>query len=245
MNLIPHPWLHPVFEALADVVAYALYRRIRRQNGDPLAEDQRWPIIAAAAIGALVGSRILGLLDQASSLHFTWSTLAMPGGRTTVGGLLGAWIAVAFCKRQRGSYDSTGDLFALPLCLGIAVGRIGCFLSGLADGTEGRPTGLPWGINFGDGIVRHPTPIYEILFLAALAGILHGYNDRPHPNGATFRIFLAAYLAWRVLIDFIKPESLFYGLSLIQWASLVGLLVLLPSIVRLLPIHLRVIRSSQ
>jgi prolipoprotein diacylglyceryltransferase len=186
---------------------------------------------------------MLGLLEQAPRLHLTLTMLIHPGGRTTVGGLLGGWIAVALSQRRR-NYPSTSDLLALPLCLGIAVGRLGCFLSGLADGTQGLPTRLPWGINFGDGILRHPTPVYEILFLTALAGILSRYQRRPHPDGTTFRIFMAAYLAWRVLIDFIKPEPLLYGLSMIQWASVLGLLVLLPGIMRLLAIHPSAIRSN-
>jgi prolipoprotein diacylglyceryltransferase len=90
---------------------------------------------------------------------------------------------------------------------------------------------LPWGVDFGDGIPRHPTQLYEILFLATLAFALHRYNQRPHPEGATFRLFLAAYLAWRLLIDFIKPQPLHYGLNLIQWTCIAGLLLLIPDII--------------
>ena len=43
---------------------------------------------------------------------------------------------------------STGDLFVVPLCVGTAIGRIGCFLSGLEDRTYGTPTSLPWGDRF-------------------------------------------------------------------------------------------------
>ena len=95
------------------------------------------------------------------------------GGKTIVGGLLGGWIAVEITKRIRGIHSRTGDLFAVPLCIGIAVGRIGCLLAGLADDTYGTPTSLPWAINFGDGIPRHPTQLYEILFLLALIPFLY------------------------------------------------------------------------
>ncbi len=47
-------------------------------------------------------------------------------------------------KRIAGIRSRTGDLFAVPLCVGIAIGRIGCFLAGLADDTYGKPTSLPW-----------------------------------------------------------------------------------------------------
>jgi prolipoprotein diacylglyceryltransferase len=76
-------------------------------------------------------------------------------------------------KRYIGLHQSTGDLYAVPLALGIAIGRIGCFLTGLSDNTYGTPTTLPWAINFGDGIPRHPTQLYEIAFLLALIPLLY------------------------------------------------------------------------
>jgi phosphatidylglycerol---prolipoprotein diacylglyceryl transferase len=226
-----HPALHTVFETLAYTVGYAVYRRSRNRSGDILDDDRRWLIIAAAAVGALFGSRVLGLLEQSPKLNLSWSSFLLPGGKTIVGGLLGGWIAVELIKRLRGIRSRTGDLFAVPLCLGIATGRIGCFLAGLADDTYGAPTSLPWAIDFGDGIPRHPTQLYEIVFLLVLAVILRRYNRRPHPEGATFRLFLAAYLSWRFLIDFIKPQPLVLGLNLIQWSCLAGLIALFPDIV--------------
>jgi phosphatidylglycerol---prolipoprotein diacylglyceryl transferase len=234
-----------LFEILAYTTGYQLYRRSRQQSGDFLPDEQRWIIIAAAAIGALLGSRILGILEQAPRLTITWHTFLQPGGKTIVGGLLGGWIAVEITKRLRGIHSRTGDLFAFPLCIGIAVGRIGCLLAGLADDTYGTPTSLPWAIDFGDGIPRHPTQLYEILFLMTLAFFLHRYNQRPHSEGSTFRLFLAAYLTWRLVIDFIKPQPLILGLNLIQWACLAGLLALLPDVMRLLSFNNETIARTE
>jgi phosphatidylglycerol---prolipoprotein diacylglyceryl transferase len=245
LTLTSHPALHPLFEILAYTVGYQLYRRNRQQSGDFLPDEQRWIIIAAAAVGALLGSRILGILEQAPRLTITWHTFLQPGGKTIVGGLLGGWIAVEITKHLRGIPSRTGDLFAVPLCIGIAVGRVGCLLAGLADDTYGTPTLLPWAINFGDGVPRHPTQLYEILFLVVLAIILHHYNQRPHPEGATFRLFLFVYLLWRLLIDFIKPQPFIHGLNLIQWACLAGLLALQPDVVRFFSFHEQSIRSTE
>src|SRR5260221_11390397 len=71
-------------------------------------------------------------------------------GKTIVGALIGGLIAVELAKHILGIKQRTGDLFAVPLCLGIAIGRIGCFLTGLEDHTSGVATSLPWGVNFGD-----------------------------------------------------------------------------------------------
>ena len=227
LHLRPHPEWHPVFEALAYFVAFALYKRERRRRGDVLGESQRWSVIAAAAVGALAGSRVLGLLEQAPRFGFHWQQLLLPtGGKTIVGGLLGGWLAVEVMKRIEGITTRTGDLFVLPLCVGIGIGRIGCLLAGLADDTYGKPTTLPWGVDFGDGTPRHPTQAYEIVFLILLGCALHFLKRRAHANGTVFRVFMAAYLLWRLLIDFIKPQPLVAGLNLIQWACVVGLLTL-------------------
>jgi phosphatidylglycerol:prolipoprotein diacylglycerol transferase len=225
-----HPVFHPVFETLAYAAGYGVFRAARARRGDVIAEPQRWTVIASAAVGALAGSRILGLAEQwptvlvAVQSHRFIALFLSPGGKTIVGGLLGGWLAVELAKVALGIRSRTGDLFALPLCLGIAVGRIGCFLAGLADDTYGKPTHLPWGMDFGDGIPRHPTQLYEILFLALLGFIV----TRPAkwPEGARFRIFLVGYLSWRFAIDFLKPQPLVAGMNLIQWACLAGLLVL-------------------
>jgi phosphatidylglycerol---prolipoprotein diacylglyceryl transferase len=245
VSLTPHPGLHSVFETLAYAVGYAVYRLSRDRSGDFLPDDRRWLIIAAASVGGLFGSRLLGILEEVPITQITWRNLLLPGGKTIVGGLLGGWLAVEIAKRLKHIHSRTGDLFAVPLCIGIAIGRIGCFFAGLADDTFGSPTSLPWGVDFGDGIPRHPTQLYEILFLILLAYALRRYDRDPHPEGATFRIFLAAYLFWRFAIDFIKPQPLHHGLNLIQWACVCGLLALAPSILELFRHQQAAVRSVQ
>ncbi len=107
-------------------------------------------------------------------------------------------------KKLRRLSIRTGDLFALPLTLGIALGRIGCFLTGLSDQTYGNVTSLPWGIDFGDGIRRHPTQLYEIAFLLGLALLLRLFTAQPHLNGDIFKAFMIGYMGWRLAIDSLK-----------------------------------------
>lgn len=221
-----HPELHPVFETLAYVGGYSVYKFMRKRQGDALSDERRWLIIASTAVGALLGSRVLGLLEQVPGRGFHWQQIFVAGGKTIVGGLLGGWLAVEVVKWIVGIRSRTGDLFAVPLCVGIAIGRIGCFLAGLADDTYGKPTALPWGVDFGDGIPRHPTQLYEVVFLAVLAFLLWRWNSRPHKTGIVFRGFMAAYLGWRLVIDFLKPQPLVHGLNMIQWACVVGLAVI-------------------
>lgn len=231
-----HPAWHPVMETLAYATGFATYRLARARHGDLLAEPQRWTILAAAALGALVGSRVLGIAEQWPTVIKAWQTnqmlrlLLSLGGKTIVGGLLGGWLAVEIAKKLNGIHGRTGDLFALPLCIGIAVGRVGCLVAGLADDTYGKPTGLPWAVDLGDGIGRHPVQVYEILFLVLLGCMVR--TRRPLPRGARFRIFLGGYLAWRFAIDFLKPQPSIDGLNLIQWACVAGIVALVVDGVR-------------
>ena len=225
ISLGSHPAWHPFFEALGYAAGYGVYRRLRAGAGDVLDEQQRWSVMAGAVVGGLVGSRLLGLLEQMPRVGWDWSRVLVPGGgKTIVGGLLGGWLGVEAVKAVKGIRSRTGDLFAVPLCVGIAVGRVGCLMAGLADDTYGKVTTMPWGVDFGDGLRRHPTQAYEVLFLPGLAVVLHLLGKRPHREGALFRGFMFGYLGWRFLIDFLKPQPLVDGLNWIQWACVVGML---------------------
>jgi phosphatidylglycerol:prolipoprotein diacylglycerol transferase len=131
-------------------------------------------VIAAAVAGAALGSKLLFWFEDP---ELTWHNLHnlayLMGGKTIVGALVFGLISVELIKRYIGVRQSTGDLYAIPLALGIAIGRIGCFLTGLSDNTYGTSTTLPWAINFGDGIPRHPTQLYEVAFLLLLIPILY------------------------------------------------------------------------
>ena len=218
--------VHYAFELLAYNVGFVWYLRQRRTTGDVIDVHARWWIVAAAIAGAAVGSKVLFWFEDPGQTLAHWSNpVFLMSGKTVVGGLAGGLVGVELTKRRLGIEQATGDLFAVPLALGIAIGRIGCFFAGLADQTYGTATTLPWGVDFGDGIMRHPTQLYETMFLVVVAAGLSWYASRQHRQGDVFKLFLAAYMAFRLLVDFIKPEvRLALGLSAIQWTALAVLL---------------------
>ena len=173
-------------------------------------------VSGAGLLGAAFGSKILAMLEN------PWQ--ASLEGKTIVGGLLGGLIAVEAAKKYIGVTRSTGDLLVMPLIIGTAIGRIGCYLSGLADGTHGAPTSLPWGHDYGDGIPRHPVQLYEIIFLFMLGALLRRVRKYLREEGDEFKFYLSAYLAFRFFVDFLKPGLPFFGLTAIQWACAAGLL---------------------
>ena len=212
MQWTGNPSVHFAFEAAGYAAAAVVYTLVRQRRGDAVGDRARAAIIAGAAVGAAFGARLLYWLCDPSQNPL--------GGKTVVGGLLGGLIGVEIAKRMIGLTRSTGDLFVLPLIAAMCIGRIGCFLAGPIDHTAGNPTNLPWAMAIADGVPRHPVALYEMAFLIALAFM------RPKRDGDRFRIFLASYLAFRLAVDFLKPEPrpILLGLSAIQWACVTGLI---------------------
>ncbi|BAY24820.1 prolipoprotein diacylglyceryl transferase [Calothrix sp. NIES-2100] len=218
-----HP--HILFESLAYATAFRLLIHHVRQ--DSIAPSQRSSVIVGGMVGALIGAKMLVWVQH---IDLMWQNqqqllLLLLQGKTVVGALLGGLIGVETTKKILGIHQSTGDVFVYPLILGTAIGRIGCFLTGLSDRTYGIATKLPWGVDFGDGIHRHPTQLYEILFLGLLMLFLHYRSRYKYQNGDLFKFYLISYLSFRFLVDFIKPDfHPFLGLSAIQLACLLAIL---------------------
>ena len=227
---------HSVFETLGWAVGYLLYRRQRLQSGDVIGSSRRRWVTAAAVLGALAGARLLHLIeDPAQTVRFWTDPMFVAGGKTIVGGFIGAIIAVEVTKKRLGITVPTGDVLAVPICVGVAIGRVGCFLAGLADGTFGKATTLPWGVDFGDGVSRHPTQLYEIAFVLMLAGVLSARRRQlAAVTGDAFKLAMVGYFLFRLAIDFLKPEVLWGGMSAIQWACLAALAFYAPHVPRLL-----------
>jgi phosphatidylglycerol:prolipoprotein diacylglycerol transferase len=217
-----HP--HAVFETMAYAAGFYAYVRERRRAGDVVSLRNRTWVIVAAVLGGVVGSRLLYLAEDPATLAARWGDTAfLLGGKSVVGGLIGGLIAVEWAKTRLGVVVATGDLLALPLTLGLAVGRVGCFLTGLADDTHGVATSLPWAVDFGDGVPRHPTQLYEIAFLLSLALLLATRGRRLAVVGDRFKLFMLAYLTFRVLVDLVKPAVPWGGLSVVQWACVAAI----------------------
>jgi phosphatidylglycerol---prolipoprotein diacylglyceryl transferase len=218
-----HP--HVLFEALAYFIGFRVYLYTRRK--ERLRADKSMWIIVGAILGAAIGSKVLYWLEDPRLFIDNWNSYTyLMGGKTIIGGLLGGLIGVEWVKKRLGVTQSTGDDMTLPIILGMAIGRIGCFMTGLDDHTYGTPTVWVTGVDFGDGVSRHPTQLYEMAFLLLLGIFLLRVKKRMRlPDGAVFQLFMTGYLAFRLGIDFVKPTPHPYlGLNNIQLACLIGLI---------------------
>ncbi len=219
--------VHGLFEYGGIALGAALYRR-----GRVLTEGGTFAVLVGLLAGAAIGNKAVFLIERPD----VWQRLLqgewlMPG-QSIVGGLLGGLLGVELAKALTGQTRSTGDAMVWPLACGIALGRMGCFLAGLHDDTYGLPSALPWAVDFGDGVPRHPTQLYDAAVVLLLAWAVHGrFSAVP---GLAFKGFLAGYLAWRWAVDGLKPvlQPYAWGWSGIQWVCALALLAYLPVVWR-------------
>lgn len=219
--------VHFICETLSYFLGYQYYAWLRKHTADKISTEYRLIIFIGAAAGAFIGSHLVGIFENPPLLFSHFNIIYVMGNKTIVGGMLGGLIGVELTKKQLGVTASSGDLMVYPLILAMVIGRTGCFLAGLEDGTYGIASNLPWAIDFGDGIRRHPTNLYEIVFWLMLwvALKLIEQDHRCFADGARFKVFMASYLVFRLLVEFIKPDYFFsFGLSVIQLVSIAGIL---------------------
>ena len=161
--------LHPFMEGLGMFIGMRYYQLLKWKDQESLGHSNSLLIVIAAGVGALIGSHLIGSLerpDELLSASNIWAYIWV--NNTIIGGLAGGLIAVEGMKKLMGKKESTGDLMVFPLILAIAIGRVGCFYTGVFEQTYGLPTECPFGMYLGDAYKRHPVALYEIAFLLLL-----------------------------------------------------------------------------
>jgi phosphatidylglycerol:prolipoprotein diacylglycerol transferase len=210
------------FVLLGLVAGISLYvfdaRRSGRNSGNGAI------IIFGAIAGGIIGAKALewALNYRFLAAHFSDPAVWL-SGRTIVGGLLGGKAGAMLVKKAYGIREKRGNEIAPAVALGVLIGRFGCFFRGCC---YGKPTACSWGVNFGDGVLRHPTQLYEALFMLAML-LLLSYRQRTPglKPGELFRLLMICYFAFRFLIEFIRVEPVvFAGLTSFQLISLAVIL---------------------
>jgi phosphatidylglycerol:prolipoprotein diacylglycerol transferase len=178
---------------------------VRLARGRGIPAERVWTLAAVVMGAGVLGSRVFWALQPSllgETLTHPWRMLEVwRGGLTLIGGLLFATLAgVWYARRARLPVLRTADISAPGLALGIVIGRIGCLLTGLHPG---RPTSLPWGIEY-LGAVRHPIPLYESLIGLSLLVLGLALLRRRLPPGVVAASVGLGYLVGRSLLDLLR-----------------------------------------
>ena len=204
------PWAHVAFDLAAwsagAATGLALYRWRLADAGRRIAAVTGPGYFAVLALGAAAGAWAAGSLN-------TWRGPAPEISHSVAGALVGAIVTVELYKAARGLRGSTGTLFVGAFAAGAAVGRWGCLFAGLPDRTYGTPTSLPWAVDLGDGVGRHPVQVYESLAMAAFLAV-YAWGLAKRAPWAVRRGFYAMcvwYGGQRFGWEFLKPYPTLVG----------------------------------
>ena len=215
--------LHIIFELLSYVVvAFLSFKLFRPQKHFIQNENLRYVYYTIVIAGAVIGAIVLGTVNTYYSLEDKQII-----GKSILGAIVGATIAVEIFKKFTGIKGSTGAYFVPSLALGIAIGRIGCFLGGLEDYTYGIETNFFLGYDFGDGLLRHPVQLYESLTMFLFFGYVLWiyFKDRVYFETKIFYQFILIYSLQRFMWEFLKPyETIVLGMNVFSFICL-GLMI--------------------
>lgn len=212
--------LHFIFETLAFVIGVRVYYYLKKRTNDPISDMNRLWIMLGAMIGALIGSRVIALLENPSEIA-QQTFLTIYQNKTVAGGFFGGLFGVEIIKKCIGVKIASGDLYVIPIVIALFIGRIGCFSMGIAEPTYGIETTFFTGMHLGDAKLRHPVALYEMVYMVLLVFLFKYLKNKSLINGDRFKLFMVLYFLYRFLVEFLKPyEALFLNLSSIQWCAI-------------------------
>ena len=194
---------------------------LTKHFADPRDRKRYYTIQIVTIVAAVIGAKIAVVLGDAlwplQPFHDWYALLG--SGRSIVGALLFGFLAAEIAKPILRYDIPPNDRFAVILPFSIGIGRVGCLIAGCCRGV---PWDGPWAISYGDGIPRHPAPLYEMLFNIAMGFVLLALCRRQILFGRLFALYLLCYGVFRFLIEFIRDTAKPYdGLSAYQLMCIV------------------------
>jgi phosphatidylglycerol:prolipoprotein diacylglycerol transferase len=195
-----------VMVALASLVGLWLFRAELKRRALP-AEGADAALIGL--LGGLLGAKVVWAIEFHKEAPFL-SLLLSRGGLSWFGGFVGGVGAGLWSLHRRRIPIIAALAAAAPaLAVGHAIGRLGCFLVG---DDYGRPTNLPWGIAFPQGLPPtfvpvHPTQLYEAAGLVVIAWALIRWRRNQLSDVLVFARYLVLAGSLRFLIEFIRVNA--------------------------------------
>ena len=219
--------------------AWIVHLELKRRGYNP---ELASTMVFAAAIGGLLGARILFIVEEWN--HFLVSPLDFVftgAGFTWYGGFLGGVLGVSWVvKKNKIPWLVGADIAAPALAIAYGIGRLGCHVAG--DGDWGTVTSVPWGVAYTNAIIGwvdpstgipyppgvrvHPTPIYEFIESVVIFGILWAVRKKEYAPGTLFWSYLALTGLARLIVEFWRLNPILaMGLTEAQWFSVLMIIV--------------------
>jgi phosphatidylglycerol:prolipoprotein diacylglycerol transferase len=215
------------------VGAYAYYLGIKKIGlNKKISGEDLFFICIGAFLGGILGAKILiWILNWETIINSSGLELFnyILNGRTIIGAIIGGFLGVEITKKCLGIKTSTGNAFAPALAIGVAIGRIGCYIKGCCYGKI-APEWLIGKVYMHDAW-RYPTQIYEVIFhFTAFLIMWHQINKQRSKlkPGTLFPAYVFAYAIFRFFIEYIRGDTIpgFLGLTFFQIICLAGILII-------------------
>lgn len=231
----------------------------KRATKAGFAPETIWDLTFWFLISGVGGARVFYLLQHGSNVFarcqtagdYVWAAINLSdGGLVFYGGLIACSAAyVWFCRSRNLQSWQLGDILIPSVFLGIAFGRVGCFLYGCCYGDR---CDLPWGVEFPKflepndrenfGIVFssqlsrgfitedaasslriHPTQIYSAIDGLLLCLLTLAYYPVRGRDGSVIALGLLTYPITRFLIERLRGDEMGQfgtSLTIAQWISI-------------------------
>jgi len=208
---------------LVGLLIVTLEAKKRKMNLDVL-----YALALSLFVGGVLGARIGWILTEApSGLSFMDYLNIWNGGMISFGGLIGGLASMgAYAWHKKIKLMNYLDVFAVGLPIGMAIGRVGCYLIG---DHLGKGTVMSWAI-LHYGQLTHPVILYEIIWLIGTFFLIMHLKNKGLQGGSLFMTFLASYSIGRIVIDFARVDPTYFGLTVAQYVS-IGLLISIAGII--------------
>lgn len=215
------------------------FKRAKEFHIDP---DRMIDVVLVSALFAFVGARLYYVVFSGA---FDWSDpgkiLAVwDGGLAIYGGVIFAFLtALWMCRLRKVDTLRMFDLASLGFLIGQGIGRWGNFFNQEAFGGN---TTMPWGMTgsiiqtgatgnsnlYDTSLPVHPTFLYESLWCLLGLLVLHLVSKKAYKfKGQIFALYIMWYGAGRFVIEGLRTDSLYFGVTGIRISQVVAILSVL------------------
>ena len=216
----------------------ALYYCYKQQKYLGYEKDKIFDLIFWIIIGALLGGKLFYIWFNFDSFVQSNFIEKIRYGFVFYGGFLGGLTAgIIWVKKHKKPLLPALDFFAVPLALGHAIGRIGCFLAGCCYGKIAHNL---LGVKYTDphSLVPHhlhnvslyPVQLMESFAVLLLCIVLFHFYKKPHKNGVIFAGYLLGYGIIRFTLEYFRFDDRGTGLLGFSPSQIIAIILIISSI---------------